>query len=84
MRSDTGIEARPDADRLRRRRQGTVFLGLLLTFVAIFLLAILLPTDAGLLVRETPIVAAGLVALWLGGVLMGSGGARRPSPPPRR
>lgn len=53
--------------------------GLLLTFVGIFLLALLFPVDTGPLLRETPVIAAGLLTLWLGGILMGraGGGARR-------
>ncbi len=58
----------------RRRgltRTQRIGLGLLLSFVGLFLLAILLPTDPSQFARVLPVAAVGLIALWLGGVLMG-------------
>jgi len=48
-------------------------LGLLLTLVGLFLLVLLFPTDPGSFARVLPVLAVGLVALWVGGILMGIG-----------
>jgi hypothetical protein len=47
--------------------------GLLLTLVGLFLLTLLLPTDPGRLSTLLPVAGAGIVALWVGGILMGIG-----------
>lgn len=52
-------------------RSQRVGIGLLLTFIGLLLLAILLPTDPTQFGRILPVAAAGIVLLWLGGVLMG-------------
>ena len=60
----------------RRRtlsRTGRIGLGLLLTLVGLFLLVILFPTDPGSFRTVLPVAAAGMVALWVGGILMGIG-----------
>lgn len=60
----------------RRRplsKRSKIGLGLLLTLVGLFLAADALPVAPGPLARVLPVVAAGLVALWAGGILMGIG-----------
>jgi len=61
----------------RRRRTlskgAKVGLGLLLTFVGLFLLVILFPTNPATFPTVLPVAAAGIVALWVGGILMGIG-----------
>lgn len=64
----------PSPAAARRRgltRTQFVGLGILLSFIGLFLLVILLPTDPTQFARALPVAAAGLIALWLGGVLMG-------------
>ena len=56
-----------------------VGLGLLFTFVGLFLLSILLPTAPGKFAVLLPVSAAGMVLLWVGGILMGIG-SRTPAP----
>jgi len=64
----------PAAERRPRlSKQGYIGLGLLLTLVGLFLVAILFPTDPGVLGTVLPVAAVGLVALWVGGILMGIG-----------
>ncbi|HTP55471.1 MAG TPA: hypothetical protein VML53_02240 [Thermoplasmata archaeon] len=65
--------APPGARRPRRSKRAKIGLGLLLTLVGLFLLADALPADPGPLGRLLPIVGAGVVALWIGGILMGVG-----------
>jgi hypothetical protein len=48
-------------------------LGLLLTLVGLFLLVLLFPSAPGALSSVLPIAAVGIVALWVGGILMGIG-----------
>jgi hypothetical protein len=63
----------------RRRRRPTlsksakIGLGLLLTLVGLFLLVVLFPTDPKSFATVLPVAAAGIVALWVGGILMGIG-----------
>lgn len=47
--------------------------GLLLTLVGVAVLSLLLPTAPGALGRVLPIAGAGIVVLWVGGILMGIG-----------
>jgi hypothetical protein len=61
------------ARRRRLSRQGFIGLGLLLTLAGLFLLVILFPTAPGSLAVVLPVAAVGLVALWVGGILMGIG-----------
>jgi len=63
-----------------RRRRGVTLskpakigLGLLLTLVGLFLLVLLFPTSPGSFATVLPVAAAGIVALWVGGILMGIG-----------
>lgn len=48
-------------------------IGLLLTLIGLFLLADALPVTPGTLVRILPVVAAGILAVWIGGIVMGIG-----------
>lgn len=61
------------ARRPRLSRQAFIGLGLLLTLAGLFLLLILFPTAPGPLAVVLPVAAVGLVALWVGGILMGIG-----------
>jgi hypothetical protein len=47
--------------------------GLLLTIVGLFLFSALLPTAPEKLAYAIPVAAAGILALWIGGILMGIG-----------
>lgn len=66
----------PVEERRRRRRQGRVVAGLLLTFGGLFLAAASLPTAGAALDRGILLVGGALLAVWVGGLLMGrfSGG----------
>ncbi|MGI0155549.1 MAG: hypothetical protein ACREDE_05385 [Thermoplasmata archaeon] len=46
---------------------------MLLTLVGLFLLSALLPTAPGKLAFALPAAGAGIVAVWVGGILMGIG-----------
>lgn len=72
--------ASPAPARPRRSlsRSGRVGLGLLFTFVGLFLLSILLPTAPGKFALLLPVAGAGMLLLWVGGILMGVG-SRTPS-----
>ncbi len=48
-------------------------LGLLLTIGGLALVAVLLPTAPGRFATLLPVAAAGLLLLWVGGILMGIG-----------
>ena len=64
----------PAAPRRRRlSKNARIGLGLLFTLVGLFLLADALPSDPGPLAHLLPVVGAGVVALWVGGILMGIG-----------
>jgi hypothetical protein len=54
-------------------KSAKIGIGLLLTLVGLFLLTLLLPTDPGRLETLLPVAGAGILALWVGGVLMGIG-----------
>ncbi len=66
--------ATPDApaSRIERRRQRFVMFGILLTFVGLVLLGFSLPTAPATLAQVLPWAAAGLLALWIGGILLGN------------
>ncbi len=68
------------AETARQRRQGTVLAGLLLSFLGLFLVTLLLPVGSGALDRAIPVVGAGLLCLWIGGILLGRGSGRRGRP----
>lgn len=59
--------------RPRLSKSARIGLGLLLTFVGLFLLVILFPTDPASFRTVLPVAAAGIIALWVGGILMGIG-----------
>jgi len=59
--------------RPRLSKSAKIGLGLLLTLVGLFLLVLLFPTDPSSFGRVLPVAAVGLVALWVGGILMGIG-----------
>ncbi|HLM70544.1 MAG: hypothetical protein ACHQ0I_03065 [Candidatus Lutacidiplasmatales archaeon] len=54
-------------------KSAKIGLGLLFTLVGLFLLVLLFPTDPNSITTVLPVAAAGLVALWVGGILMGIG-----------
>jgi hypothetical protein len=54
-------------------RQRMLGLGLLCTLAGLVLVAVLLPTAPGSLGTILPAAAAGLVLLWVGGILLGRG-----------
>ncbi len=57
----------------RRSKQARIGVGLLLTLVGLFFLVLLFPTSPSGLARTLPLAAVGIVALWVGGILMGIG-----------
>ncbi len=71
--------ARADPETARRRRQGRVLFGLALTFLGLFLAAAELPTSGAALSRGIAILGAALLAVWVGGLLMGASAGRRRS-----
>ncbi len=66
--SGTSRRGRP-----RLSKNAKIGLGLLLTFLGLFFLTLLFPTAPGPLDRALPVAAVGVVALWVGGILMGVG-----------
>ena len=66
-------EPGPRRPRVRLSKGARIALGLLLTLAGLFLLAGTLPSAPGPLGRVLPIAAAGIVVLWVGGILMGIG-----------
>ncbi|MGD0256531.1 MAG: hypothetical protein ABSB90_01435 [Thermoplasmata archaeon] len=71
------MDAPPPASARARRaplsKSAKIGIGLLLTFVGLFLLSILLPTAPGRFSTILPVAGAGLLLLWLGGIWMGIG-----------
>ena len=71
------MDAPPPAYARARRaplsKSAKIGIGLLLTFVGLFLLSILLPTAPGRFSTILPVAGAGLLLLWLGGIWMGIG-----------
>ncbi|HTT15711.1 MAG TPA: hypothetical protein VMG81_08085 [Thermoplasmata archaeon] len=61
------------APRARLSKGAKIALGLLCTLVGLFLLSILLPTAPGKFGTVLPVAAAGILVLWVGGILMGIG-----------
>ncbi len=55
------------------RRTQKIGIGLLLTIVGIALFSVLLPTAPARLGYALPIAGAGILAVWIGGILMGIG-----------
>ena len=69
----TTVPSRPSRRRRPLSRQAKIGLGLLLTLVGLFLLVLLFPTNPATFGTVLPVAAAGMVALWVGGILMGVG-----------
>jgi hypothetical protein len=69
-------QAAPARRRRRLSRGGAVALGLLFTLVGLFVLGGTVPTAASTLERAVAITGAGAVALWVGGLLLGSARGR--------
>jgi hypothetical protein len=66
----------PDRPRPRRRplsKATKIGVGLLLTFVGLFLLSVLLPTAPGKFAYVLPVAGVGMLLLWMGGIWMGIG-----------
>jgi hypothetical protein len=63
----------PPRRRPRLSRPAQVGLGLLFTFVGLALISLLLPSAPGALGRLLAIAGAGMLLLWVGGILMGAG-----------
>ena len=59
--------------RPRLSKAAKIGLGLLFTLVGLFLLVLLFPTNPGSFSTILPVAAAGVAALWVGGILMGIG-----------
>jgi hypothetical protein len=66
------MSANPPVDPSNRRRQKVVLMGLFLTFVGLFAAGLEVPSDPSALVRTLPPIAIGLLALWVGGILLGN------------
>jgi hypothetical protein len=65
--------APPPARRTGLSKNQKIGVGLLLTFVGLGLIAILFPTSPSALGIALPVAALGILALWVGGILMGIG-----------
>jgi hypothetical protein len=64
---------RPARPRRRLSKPAKIGIGLFLTVLGLFLLSILLPTAPGKFGYVLPVAAAGILTLWIGGILMGIG-----------
>ncbi len=73
MSAAPNVAAAPGPAPPRQSRQRALALGLLLTLGGLVLVAVLLPTAPGRLGTILPVAAAGLVLLWVGGILLGRG-----------
>ncbi len=71
--SPTNDPGRAARRRPRLSKNQKIGLGLLLTFVGLWLVSGLLPTSPGALARTLPLAAGAIVALWVGGILLGIG-----------
>jgi hypothetical protein len=54
-------------------KRGSIGLGLVLTLLGLFFLGTLVPPSPPELERALPVVGAGILALWVGGILLGRG-----------
>ena len=63
----------PAARRRGLSKSARIGLGLLLTVGGLVLVSVLLPTAPGRFATILPVAAAGLLLLWVGGILMGIG-----------
>lgn len=73
MESGTAVRetSSPRGGRLTKPQK--IGLGLLFTITGLFLLSILFPTAPEKLGYALPVAGAGILALWVGGILMGIG-----------
>jgi hypothetical protein len=58
---------------VRFSKNQKIGLGLLLTLVGLALVSVLLPTAPAKFGYALPVAAAGILAVWVGGILMGIG-----------
>lgn len=72
MASRPGPNPRP---RRRLSKTARIGLGLLLTFLGLIFLIPLLPTGSSALAMALPLAAAGFLAVWIGGILLGRANA---------
>jgi hypothetical protein len=63
----------PPSRRAGFSRNQKIGLGLVLTIVGIALLSVLLPTAPGRFTAALSVAGGGILALWIGGILMGIG-----------
>jgi hypothetical protein len=61
--------------RRRLSKNARIGIGLLLTFLGLVFLVSLLPTSPSGLLTALPLAAAGILAIWLGGILLGRANA---------
>ncbi|MGP8071945.1 MAG: hypothetical protein ACLPZM_02310 [Thermoplasmata archaeon] len=73
MAAGPGAPPPPPPRRRGLSKNARIGLGLLFTFVGLFLLSVLFPTAPGEFARLLPVAAAGMTLLWVGGILMGIG-----------
>ena len=57
----------------RLSKTARIGLGLLLTLVGLFLLVVLFPTSPEAIAAALPAATAGILTLWVGGILLGQG-----------
>ena len=57
----------------RLSKPAKIGLGLVLTLVGLFLVAILFPTSPSDVSTLLPVAAVGILAVWVGGILLGQG-----------
>jgi hypothetical protein len=70
------MEAPTEPPRARRKgltKNRKIGVGLFLTFLGLGLIAVLFPTSPSQLGLALPVAAIGILALWVGGILMGIG-----------
>ncbi|MFZ0699422.1 MAG: hypothetical protein WAN74_04450 [Thermoplasmata archaeon] len=72
------MEPAPTARRAPRRplsKNARIGIGLVLTFLGLVFLVSLLPTGSSALATALPLAAAGILAIWVGGILLGRANA---------
>ena len=57
----------------RLSKTARIGLGLLLTLIGLFLLGVLFPTSPAAIAEALPVATAGILTLWVGGILLGQG-----------
>jgi hypothetical protein len=66
----------PGPRRPRLSRGATIALGVAFTLLGLFVLGGTIPSAPGTLERALGVAAVGIIALWVGGLLLGSGRQR--------